>query len=109
MMPGVQNAYFIPGNEVSHDFPAAAANRESLLRCFPWEMEVCPCLLMLSLRLTAVAVGLQNTADFGKELGIYPWCRTVKLPLPYVLMLFIVFFLSPQCSLAYLFPTLPSH
>lgn len=109
MMPGVQNAYFIPGNEVSRDFPAAAANRESLLRCFPWEMEVCPCLLMLSLRLTAVAVGLQNAADFGKELGIYPWCRTVKLPLPYVLMLFIVFFLSPQCSLAYLFPTLPSH
>lgn len=28
MMPGVQNAYFISGNEVSRDFPAAAANRE---------------------------------------------------------------------------------
>lgn len=35
-------------------------------------MEVCPSLQMLWLRLTAEAVGLQNAADFGKELGIYP-------------------------------------
>lgn len=39
--------FFFSGNEASCDFPAAAAQRESLLRIFPREMEVCPSWQML--------------------------------------------------------------
>lgn len=75
MMPRAWNTFFFfSGHEVSRDFPAAAAKRESFLRIFPVEMEVCPSLQLLWLHWFSLAAGtveLQNTG-FGKDSAVYP-------------------------------------